>query len=104
MIAYKLDYLPSAVADILDIDVYLYERSPAAADKFADDIEQLNETLTRYPFIYPVYEDDAYFRHMTLSYKYRLFYHVDEKSKIVKIHRVLHGMRDVKSIMDGYGI
>jgi plasmid stabilization system protein ParE len=100
MIVYELKYLPSAITDILEIDVYLYERSPAAADKFADEIEQLTETLAIYPFMYPIYEDDVYFRHMTLPYKYRLFYHVDEKTKTIEIHRILHGMRDVKTIMD----
>ena len=97
---YTLEYLPSAVTDILEIDIYLYEHSPVAADKFADSIEQLMETLTLHPFMYPAYEDDDDFRHMTLPYKYRLFYHVDEEVKAIKIHRILHGMRDVKSIME----
>jgi len=97
---YRLEYLPSAETDILEIDVYLYEHSPTAADKFADSIEKLTETLLDHPFMFPVYEDDPYFRHMTLPYKYRLFYHVDEDAEIIKIYRVLHGMRDVKGIMD----
>jgi len=97
---YRLEYLPSAETDILEIDAYLYEYSPVAADKFADSIEKLTETLLDYPFMFPVYEDDPYFRHMPLPYKYRLFYHVDENAEIIKIYRVLHGMRDVKIIMD----
>ena len=100
---YRLEYLPSAVTDILEIDVYLYEHSPKAADKFADSIEKLTETLLLHPFMYPVYEDDTYFRHMTMPYKYRLFYHVDEDAKIVKVHRILHGMRDIKSIIEDEG-
>ena len=100
---YKLEYLPSAVADILEIEAYLYEYSPVAADKFADSIEQLTQALTLHPLLYPAYEDDAYFRHMILPYKYRLFYHVVEETKTIKIHRILHGMRDVKSIMESEG-
>jgi len=96
---YKLEYLPSAVTDILEIDTYLYEHSNTAADKFADSFERLTETLALHPLMYPVYEDDAYFRHMPLLYKYRLFYHVDEEAKTIKIHRILYGMKDVKSIM-----
>jgi len=96
---YRLEYLPSAETDILEIDVYLYEHSSAIADKFADSIEELTETLLCYPFMFPVYEDDPYFRHMTLPYKYRLFYHVDEEAKVIKIYRILHGMMDVKGIM-----
>ena len=97
---YRLEYLPSAETDILEIDVYLYEHNPTAADKFIGSIEKLAETLLDHPFIFPIYEDDPYFRHVTLPYKYRLFYHVDEDAEIIKIYRVLHGMRDVKSIMN----
>jgi len=96
---YRLEYLPSANTDILEIDAYLYEHSPSAADKFVDSIEKLTETLLRHPFMFPVYEDDPYFRHMVLPYKYRLFYHVDEGGGVIKIYRILHGMRDVDGIM-----
>jgi len=97
---YKLEFLPSAELDILEIDAYLYEHSPAAADKFADSIERLTDTLLCHPFMFPAYEDDPYFRHMILVYKYRLFYHVDEEAGAVKIHRILHGARDVKGIIE----
>ena len=100
---YKLEYLPLAEADILEIDRSLYELSPVAADKFAESIERLTETLLCYPLMFPVYEDNTYFRHMTLPYKYRLFYHVDEDCEIIKIYRVLHGMRDVKGIIGSEG-
>ncbi len=82
---YTLDYLPSALNDILEIDAFLHEHSPAAADKFAEYIEHMSDALTRYPFMYPVYEEDTYFHHMTMPYKYRLFYHVDEEAKTIKI-------------------
>ena len=97
---YKLEYLPSAQTDILEIDTYLYEHSPTASDKFFNSIESLEENLVRHPFMYPTYEDDPYFHHMTLPYRYRLFYRVDEDAKIIKIYRILHGMRDVKNIME----
>ena len=100
---YRLEFLPSAETDIIEIDAYLYEHSPTAADKFTDSIEKLTETLRCYPFMFPVYENDPYFRHMTLPYKYRLFYHVDEDNELIKIYRILHGMRDVKGIMESEG-
>ena len=49
---YKLEYLPSAQADILEIDTYLYEHSPVAYDKFFNSIESLEENLVRHPFMY----------------------------------------------------
>jgi len=97
---YRLEYLPLAEADILEIDSYLYEHKPAAADKFADSIVKLAEALTQHPFMSPVYEDDPHFCNMTLPYKYRLFYHVDEDDKVVRVYRILHGARNVKGIME----
>ena len=96
---YTLRYLPSAVADVLEIENSLHEYSSAAADKFADSIERLADRLSLHPFMYPVYED-GFFRHMTLPYQYRLFYRVDEERMTIIIHRILHGMRDIKSIID----
>ena len=100
---YRLEYLPLAETDILEIDVYLHEHSSSAADKFADSIENLSETLLCHPFMFPIYEESPYFRHITLPYKYRLFYYVDEDAKVIRIYRILHGMRDVKSIMESEG-
>ena len=97
---YRLEYLPSAETDILEIDAYLYGHSPTAADKFAESIEQLTENLLLHPFMFPAYEHDTYFRHVTLPYKYRLFYHVDEDVMAIKIYRILHGMRDIEDILE----
>ena len=97
---YKLEHLPSAQAGILEIDAYLYEHSPAASDNFFNSIECLEKNLVRHPFMYPVFEDDPFFRHMALPYKYRLFYHVDEDIKAIKICRILHGARNVKGIIE----
>jgi addiction module RelE/StbE family toxin len=98
---YKLEYLPSAVSDILETEAGLYEFSPAAADKFTDAIQHLTETLRKHPLMYQIYEDDAYFRSMPLPYDYRLFYHVAEETETIRIHRVIHGMRELNNLI-GY--
>jgi len=97
---HKLEYLPSAADDILEIENYLYERSPLAADKFTEAIEHQMKNLAGNPFMCRIYEEDDYFRSMILPYKYRLFYHVDEETETIKVHRILHGMRDLKSVME----
>ena len=98
-VEYGLDYLPMALTDILEAELSLFEFSPAAADKFSDEIFKLADTLREYPYLYPVYEHNDYFRSMPLPYKYRLFYHVDEDFETVKVHRILHGMRDIENIL-----
>jgi len=65
---YKLEYLASAKTDILEIDIYLYENNPLAADKFVDNIDRMAETLIHHPYMYPIHEDDTYFRHIPLQY------------------------------------
>lgn len=97
--AYKLRYLPSAGIDILEAEAGLYEFSPIAADKFTDEISDLEETLCKHPFLYQVYEEDDYYRSVNLSYNYRLFYHVDELNELIEVHRVFHGMRDLSTLL-----
>ena len=92
---YRTEYLPSALADILEIENNLFELNANASDKFTEAITEHAETLTEHPLLYQIYEDNNYFRSMPLPYGYRLFYHVDENAKVIKVHKVLHGMRDL---------
>ena len=48
---YRLEYLPSALADILEIENYLFEIDPDVADKFAHAITEQVEALKEYPFM-----------------------------------------------------
>ena len=96
---YKLRHLPSADLDMLEAEAYLFEHSPPAADKLSLAFEEKTDSLVDHPFIYPVYGGNPYFRFMTLPYEYLCFYHVDEDAKIISIHRVLRGMRDIQSIL-----
>ena len=97
--AYKLEYLPSANIDLLEAELYLYEHSPAAADKFIEKISELEAPLVEHPFMYPVYQHDKRFRLMPLAYGYLCFYHIDEMSEVVTIHRVFRGMRDIPNLL-----
>ena len=99
--AYRIEYLPSAVTDILEAEAGLYEFNPAAANKFTNEIRRLTETLCEHPQMYQIYKDDDYFRSMSLPYHYRLFYHVVRETETIKIYRVIHGMRDLgKALCD----
>ena len=96
---YTLKYLPSAANDIFDIEESLYRFSPLAADKFIDALDEKVLDLTKQPLIYRIYEKRPYFRCMPLPYKYLCFYHVDEDTKQIKIHRILHGKRNIPDIL-----
>ena len=96
---YSLEYLPSASLDILEAEFYLYEYSPNAAHKFTIAIEKQSTLLVNNPLIFKIYEEKPYFRCMPLPYKYLCFYHVDENAKMITVHRILRGMRDITNIL-----
>ena len=96
---YRVRYLPSADLDMIDAEIYLYEYSPSAVDKLTEAVQKQTANLKDYPFMYPVYEKKPYFHLMPLPYEYLCFYHVDENSKTVEVHRILRGMRDIPNTL-----
>ena len=97
--AYSLEYLALADIDIAEAEDYLFQHSPQAYDKFREAIKKQEELLVDNPLMYQVYEDRPYFRRMGLPYKYICFYHVDEDTQLITVHRVLRGMRDIAGIL-----
>ena len=95
---YRLRYLPAAEDDLVEAESYLDELSHAAADKLSTVFEQKMDTLAGNPFMYTVYEAKPYFRCLPLPYEYLCFYHVDEDAKMINVHRVLRGMRDISNL------
>ena len=96
---YNVEYLPLADADIIEAEIYLYKLSPAAVDKLTEAIDEKIRNILDYPLMYPTYPYDERFRFVVLPYEYILFYRVNEDSKILTIHRLLHGMRDITNVL-----
>jgi len=92
---YKIKKLPSFDKSVFDADGTLYALNPKAADKYYEDYVSKIDLLKKHPNMYQVFDDDPYFRATPLVYGYRLFYHVDERSKSVILHRVIHGAIDL---------
>ena len=96
---YRVEYLPEAIADILEARLYLHQHSPAAANKLAQAIEDKTERLITFPLLYTTYEHDDSLHLMPLPYQYLCFYRVDEENKVIQVYRVLRGMRDIPSLL-----
>ena len=96
---YKLKYLPSFDADLMEAEAYLYGFSPAAADKLAETVIDKTAQLIEQPFLYPVYRYDQSLRLIVLPYQYLCFYTVDEDAKTIEVYRILRGMRDIPSLI-----
>jgi len=96
---YRLEYLPSADRDMEEAENYLSEFSPAAADELAQAFKKQMESLLEFPLLHPVSKYDETLRCMLLPYRYLCFYHVDEDAKLIRVYRVLRGMRDIPNIL-----
>ena len=92
---YKIKKLPSFDKSAFEADSNLYALSPKAADRYFEDYSHKIELIEDNPNMFQVFEDDPYFRSAPLVYGYRLFYHVNEQSRLVILHRVIHGAMDL---------
>ncbi len=93
--AYKIKRLRSFDKSAFEADASLYAINPSAADNYFADYNKKIENIKHNPEMYQVFYDDPYFRSAGLVYGYRLFYHIDEVSKTIVLHRVLHGAMDL---------
>jgi plasmid stabilization system protein ParE len=91
---YRLEYLPVAERDLLDILDYIARDRPAAARAFVDRLERAIERLARFPRSGRAPDDDRLRR---LGYRilvvedHLVFYVVTGRT--VQIRRVIHGAR-----------
>jgi len=64
---YRLAHLPEAIDDIFDIEEYLNQHSPAAADRFTETLGQRVDALAEHPYLWPLYEKDPFYRRMVID-------------------------------------
>ena len=90
----RLVLAPKARADLLDIDAYLAERNPLAAERLSERLIQAMKTLTRMPLMGRTCDDLGLpaVRRFVVE-KHHIFYVLDGKD--LKVVRVIHGRRDV---------
>jgi antitoxin ParD1/3/4/toxin ParE1/3/4 len=89
----------SAEADLLEIWTFVADDSPDAADRFEARLFAVMARLAEYPAMghrRRDLTDKSYLFHSLGSYL--IVY--DPSSKPIRILRVLHGARDVKSLLD----
>ena len=102
---YKLEYLPVAKQDMVDIVRYISHNlsNPTAAQRLADKIIEAAEGLTDFPYAHPTYHP---IRPLQQEYRsllvknYLIFYCVDEVQKLITITRVIYARRDNEQLLD----
>lgn len=94
----RLVLAPKARADLFDIDSYLAERNPLAAERLLERLIQAMQTITRMPQIGRMCDDLGLpsVRRFVIE-SHHIFYVVDKQT--IKIVRVIHGRRDVPTVL-----
>lgn len=91
----KVRIIQTALADLIEIQDWLDQCSPAASAKWIGKLTRACRTLGRFPRRYPT-AGMADLRRRPLG-PYLIFYRIREDVEVV---RVLHGARDWTSLLD----
>lgn len=103
--SYKLEFLPAARQDMVEIVRYISKEldNGAAAERLAvDQIDAANDIHT-FPNAKPVYLPLRPLKHEYRKVpvrNYLMFYWVDEREKLVTVARVLYAKRDYRRLME----
>lgn len=91
---------PAARADLVDIDDYIRQDSPEAAERVRAKLRQAMRKLAEYPGMGHLREDlaDEPLRFWPL-YSYLIIYRA--AARPIEILRIIHGSRDVRKLLAG---
>lgn len=102
---YKLEYLPVARKDMLEIVRYISGelKNPNAADRLAVELIDAAENVLTFPHATPVYQPIRPLKHeyrKILVHNYLMFYWVDEDKELVTVARVVYAKRDYSRLLE----
>lgn len=102
---YKLEYLPVAQQDMVEIVRYISRelKNPAAADQLAVALIEAGESIPAFPYAHPAYIPIRPLKHeyrKLLVQNYLMFYWVDEDMKLVTVARVIYAKRDYGLLLE----
>jgi len=93
---FRIEYLPIAEKDLIDIFEYILSDNPSAATSFLDQVDETISSLEDFPYMGVIPKDS---RLKYLGYRilivesYLVFYVVHETDDLVEIRRIIHGKR-----------
>ena len=95
---YKLEYLPVAQRDMVEIVRYISGelQNPAAADRLAMELVNAAESILTFPYALPAYQP---IRPLKREYR-KILVQVDEEKKLVTVARVVYAKRDVARLLE----
>ena len=102
---YKLEYLPVARKDMLEIVRYISGKlkNPNAAERLAVELVDAAESVLTFPYATPVHQPIRPLKHeyrKILVHNYLMFYWVDEDKELVTVARVVYAKRDYGRLLE----
>ena len=102
---YKLEYLPVARRDMIEIVRYISQelQNPTAADQLAMELIEAGDSIPKFPYVNPAFIPIRPLKHeyrKLLVQNYFMFYWVDEVKKLVTVARVVYARRDYKRLLE----
>ena len=102
---YKLEYLPVAQRDMVEIVRYISGelQNPTAAARLAMELVNAAENVLTFPYALPSYQP---IRSLKREYRkilvqnFLMFYWVDEEKKLVTVARVVYAKRDISRLLE----
>ena len=91
---FKITFLPESKDDAKEIRKYLEQFYKGTAKKFFTLLKKHINSLKSNPYINQQYPERPSFRRLVVG-DYLVFYKVVEEKKLVEIHRILHGSREI---------
>jgi len=98
-VAYDVKLLNLAESDIDDICRYLSQFYPGTPSKFLDTLDESFNNVSFNPYMYPKYKYNKEYRKIVAD-DYLVFYKIDKDNNLVKVYRILHGMRNISTIIE----
>ncbi len=102
---YKLEYLPAARQDMIEIAQYISRTlsNPIAAEQMAVELVEAGDRLAEFPYANPAYIPIRPLKHEYRKLpvqNYLMFYRVNEAEKMVTVVRVIYAKRDYKLLLE----
>ena len=102
---YKLEYLPVARRDMIEIVRYISQelQNPTAADQLAMELIEAGDSIPKFPYANPAFIPIRPLKHeyrKLLVQNYFMVYWVDEVKKLVTVARVVYARRDYKRLLE----
>ena len=96
---FRVIYLPQTIKDREEIKSYLSQFYKGTSKRFFALLKTKISMLKNFPLSCPAYEGNSRYRKLVVG-DYLVFYVVHENAKVVEIHYIIHGSRNLTNLLD----